>query len=247
MTAELLPLLAAFLIGVFGSGHCLAMCGGIVGALSLPQAQRPAHAGLLFPLAYHGGRLTSYATVGALAGLLGAAVTPLLDPTMAARVASLVSGVFLILLGLYLAGLTTVLGFLERAGGLLWRHLEPLGRRWLPIRHAGYAYAAGLIWGWLPCGMVYAVLSLSLGSGDALSGAARMLAFGLGTVPALLLAGMASRRLAGISASSRWRRAAGVLIVLFGLLMLWQPTWLPGHHAGEHEPSMNSKSGLHHH
>lgn len=241
MTVELLPLFAAFLIGVFGSGHCLAMCGGIVGALSLPHAQRPAHASLLFPLSYHGGRLTSYATAGALAGLLGAAATPLLDPAMAARVASLVSGVFLILLGLYLAGLTTVLGFLERAGGLLWRRLEPFGRRYLPIRRAGHAYAAGLIWGWLPCGMVYAALGLSLSSGDALSGAARMLAFGLGTVPALLLAGAVSRRLAGIPASSHWRRAAGVLIVLFGLLTLWQPAGLPWHRAGE------AQHGVHHH
>ncbi len=247
MTVELLPLFAAFLIGVFGSGHCLAMCGGIVGALSLPHVERPARADLLFPLSYHGGRLTSYATAGALAGLLGAAATPLLDPAMAARVASLVSGVFLILLGLYLAGLTTVLGFLERAGGLLWRRLEPFGRRYLPIRRAGHAYAAGLIWGWLPCGMVYAALGLSLSSGDALSGAARMLAFGLGTVPALLLVGTASRRLAGIPASSHWRRAAGVLIVLFGLVMLWQPSWLPWHHAGGHESVTHSEPGLHHH
>ena len=239
MTVELLPLLAAFLIGVFGSGHCLAMCGGIVGALSLPHDRRPARASPWFPLAYHGGRLTSYALAGALAGLLGAAAMPLFDPATAARIAGLVSGVFLVLLGLYLAGWTTALGFLERAGGLLWRRLEPLGRRYLPIRHGGHAYLAGLIWGWLPCGMVYAVLSLSVSSGDGLSGAARMLAFGLGTVPALWLAGMASRRLAGIPAHSRWRRVAGVLIVLSGLLMLWQPAWLPGHQPGGQQPGIH--------
>jgi len=110
MTVELLPLLAAFLIGVFGSGHCLAMCGGIVGALSLPHDRRPARASPWFPLAYHGGRLTSYALAGALAGLLGAAAMPLFDPATAARIAGLVSGVFLVLLGLYLAGWTTALG-----------------------------------------------------------------------------------------------------------------------------------------
>ncbi len=244
MMAELLPLLAAFLIGVFGSGHCLAMCGGIVGALSLPHDRGTVREGLLFPLAYHGGRLTSYALAGGLAGLLGAVATPLVEPAVAAQVASLISALFLILLGLYLAGITTVLGFLERAGSILWRRLEPMGRRYLPIRNGGHAYMAGLIWGWLPCGMVYAVLSLSLSSGGVVTGATRMLAFGLGTVPALLLAGLASRRMARSSRQSSWRRAAGVLIVLAGLLMLWQPAWLPWHSAATHAPA---SAGAHRH
>jgi sulfite exporter TauE/SafE len=231
---EWLPLTAAFLIGLFGSGHCVAMCGGIVGALSLPGRERGARERLLHPLAYHGGRLTSYAVAGALAGLLGSAATPWLDPALAARVASWLSALFLVLLGLYLTGAATVLGFLERAAGPLWRRVEPLGRRWLPIRHGGHAWLAGLVWGWLPCGMVYAVLSLSLGAGDALSGAARMLAFGLGTVPALLLAGVASRRLASVSAGSAWRRAAGALVVLAGVLMAWQPDWLAWPGGGHH-------------
>jgi hypothetical protein len=234
MNPEWLPLSAAFLIGLFGSGHCVAMCGGIVGALSLPSHAPGARENLFHPLAYHGGRLTSYAIAGALVGLLGSASIPWLDPALAARVANWVSAVFLVLLGFYLAGATTVLGFLERATGKLWRRIEPFGRRFLPIRHTGHAWAAGLVWGWLPCGMVYAVLSLSLGAGGALPGAARMLAFGLGTVPALLLAAQASRRLALFPAGSRWRRLAGGLIVLAGVLMAWQPDWLFGPAGGVH-------------
>src|SRR5690606_24393006 len=138
-------------------------------------------------LAYNVGRIASYALAGAAFGYIG---SRLLTLTPDARlVARLVAGGFMVALGLYLTGWWRLLGALERAGGRLWRHLEPIGRRFLPVDHPGKAFLVGMVWGWLPCGMVYAALAWSLTAGSALEGAALMGAFGAGTLPALLAAG----------------------------------------------------------
>lgn len=222
MIAEL-ALLPALLTGLLGSVHCAGMCGGIAGAFSLglpaPLRRSPLR---LLPalLAYNGGRISSYALAGALAGLLGAQAAALF-PVHAAQLAGLaVSAAFLIALGLYLGGWWRALTGLERLGAKLWRHLEPLGRRFLPVRSAAQAYALGLVWGWLPCGLVYAALAWALTAGSAARGALYMVAFGLGTLPVLLAAGSLGPRLAGLARSSLLRRGAGAVLVGMGLFAL---------------------------
>ena len=139
------PYLAAFLIGLSGGAHCFGMCGGIVGALTLGLPATPGHplrTRLPYLLAYNGGRIISYMIAGALAGGVGAWATHLLPIHRAQLGLQLLAGLFMILLGLYLAGWQTVLGRLERVGGVLWRRIEPLGRRWLPVRTGTIASAA---------------------------------------------------------------------------------------------------------
>ncbi len=129
-------LLSAFLVGLLGSTHCLGMCGGIVSALTLglrADIRRSPWTLAPYLLAYNTGRIASYAIAGGLAGTLSAQLFGLASPTQAGWIARLVSAGFMIALGLYLAGWWPGLQQLEKCGGVLWRHIEPLGRRFLPV------------------------------------------------------------------------------------------------------------------
>ena len=123
----------------------------------------------------------------------------------------------MIALGLYLANWWRGLALLERLGARLWRHIQPLGQRLLPVRTPLQAFLLGGLWGWLPCGLVYAVVAWSLTTGNAVDAAILMLGFGLGTLPALLLAGKAFDYLQGKVKSARLRQAAGVMVMAFGI------------------------------
>jgi len=212
--------LAACLIGLTGGVHCFGMCGGIVGALALGlppgREERSLLARLPYLLAYNGGRIASYVVAGALAGGVGAWAAHLVSVHRAQLGLQVVAGLFMVLLGLYLGGWWPVLGHLERAGGVLWRRIEPLGRRLLPVRTPAQALGVGLVWGWLPCGLVYSMLVWAMGSGGAVAGGSLMLGFGLGTLPALLAMGAVAATLAGWVGRPGVRRAAGILVVLVG-------------------------------
>jgi len=211
-------LISAFVVGLLGGVHCVGMCGGIVGALSLGL---PAERNLPILLAYNLGRIGSYIFAGALMGALGFYFSGLLPVQTAQRVLLSFAGLFLILMGLYLAGWWNGLSRLERAGGVLWRRIEPLGRGLLPVRSVRQGLLLGLLWGWLPCGLVYSALVWTVSAGGAVEGAMLMLAFGLGTLPNLLLMGVAAAQL------NRWARrpavrvAAGCLVMVFGALLLF--------------------------
>ena len=210
---------AAFLVGLTGGVHCFGMCGGIVGALALglpPMPGHPLRVRLPFLLAYNVGRIVSYTVAGALAGGVGAWAANLVSVHRAQLALQVLAGLFMILLGLYLAGWWPVLGHLERAGGVLWRRIEPLGRRLLPVRVPAQALGVGLVWGWLPCGLVYSVLVWAIGSGGAGQGALLLLGFGLGTLPTLLAMGTVAATLAGFVRRPIVRQAAGILVILFG-------------------------------
>ena len=217
-------LLGAFVVGLLGGVHCLGMCGGIVGALTLGQPHGSAatpHFWLL-QLAYNTGRLFSYMLAGALAGGLGLLLAQAGPLEQTQKLLSLVAGLFMILLGLYLGGWWNGMGQVERAGGVVWRRIEPLGRKLLPVRSPGQALLLGMVWGWLPCGLVYSVLIWTLTAGSLLDGALLMGAFGLGTLPNLLLMGAAAGWLGGLLRKPLARKVAGGLVVLLGLMMLLQ-------------------------
>lgn len=225
---ELLPsLTAAFVLGLLGAGHCLGMCGGFMGALTLaiPPEQRQQRLKLL--IGYNLGRVSSYALAGFILGMLGWAV----GNSPAVTVMRVIAALLLIAMGLYLAGWWGGLTYVERLGRGLWRHLQPISRRLMPVKTLPQALLLGAIWGWLPCGLVYSTLLWSASQGNAPTSALLMLAFGLGTWPVLLISGLAAERLTHWLKQRALRTASGVLIILFGLWSIPGPhqMWLMGH------------------
>jgi hypothetical protein len=218
---------AAFVIGLLGGVHCVGMCGGIVGALSA-QAPRQRNAWDLH-LSYNAGRIASYAAAGAFMGMIGGAGL-MFDQVLPVQLLLYVlANLVLISLGLYLAGLGNQLTRLEALGARLWHQLQPYGARLLPADTAAKAFILGALWGWLPCGLVYSLLATALLSGGAGSGATVMLAFGLGTLPNLLLAGMLVKRLRDVTSDRRVRLAAGALVAGFGVAGLARAAGLGEH------------------
>ncbi|MDU9389307.1 sulfite exporter TauE/SafE family protein [Pseudomonas sp. zfem002] len=225
---ELLPLLSsALILGLLGGGHCLGMCGGLMGALTLaiPPEQRARRLRLL--LAYNLGRVLSYASAGLLLGLAGWAMagSPL------ATALRVIAALLLICMGLYLAGWWSGLTRVESLGRGLWRHIQPFATRLLPVSSLPRALLLGALWGWLPCGLVYSTLLWASSQGNALHSALLMLAFGIGTWPILLATGMAAERVTALLRKRGVRVAGGLLVMLFGLWTLPGPHqhWLMGH------------------
>ena len=222
-----LPL--AFTVGLFSALHCVGMCGGIMGALSfgLPARTRQQTAlFLLFLLTYNCGRILSYALAGALMGAMGGTLLALLGPGQGHRLLQWVAAMIVILIGLHIAGWLPKMARIERIGVPVWRLLEPLGRRLTPVSSLPRAFAYGLIWGWLPCGLVYTMLISTAGREDLLNGALYMAAYGLGTLPAVLATGLLAGKLYRLARTPYLRVTIGVIIVFMGVLTLWFPDLL---------------------
>jgi uncharacterized protein len=210
----------AFLIGLAGGVHCVAMCGGIVAALGLgapPPGKRSVSAGMPRQLAYSLGRVATYACAGAVAGGLGALGIHAGGVLPVQVALFVIANALIILLGLHLAGLSSAVLAFERAGSVVWRTLQRLGARLAPTNTTLRAVAVGLTWGFLPCGLVYSVLATALVSGSAARGALVMASFGLGTLPNLLAAGLAAESLRRLVRHPLARRVAGLAVVLLGL------------------------------
>ncbi len=222
---------AALAAGLAGSAHCFAMCGGMAGALAMRArnaAATPRGASLQAVL-HQIGRVSGYTMAGALVGTFSQGAQwflQLADATAALRVAA---GVLMLLLALRLLTGRNVLAPLERAGMHLWRRLHPLSLR-AARSTAWYAsFLLGLLWGWLPCGMVYSVLLMSATSGGTAAGAATMASFGIGTLPAMLVSSLILTQLPRVSAGPFLRAASGGLLALFGSWMLIQALMPVGH------------------
>lgn len=220
---------SAFLMGLFGGMHCVAMCGGVVGVLCSAAPRCPTAAGgaqaggrsrlarAPYWLAYNGGRVASYTLLGALFGALGTLSTgvfPLDGMRFALR---MVAALCMLAVGLHLAGLPSVVNKLEALGAPVWRRLSPLTTRFLPLRTPWHALALGGLWGLMPCGLLYGALALAASAESPATGAATMAAFGVATLPVMLtmsaLAQGVSRWLARL-----WvRRVAGAVVLAFGL------------------------------
>jgi len=207
------------------------MCGGIVGAFSVagPTAksfpvavitQTPsvgfAPEGSLRILAFNLGRITSYMMAGAVAGLLGS-IPALIHLSILQSIGYWLANMLLMALGLTLMNIWHGLARVESLGLWMWRRMQPLISRFLPVETMWQASALGSLWGWVPCGMVYSVLMTALLTGSALHGALVMLAFGLGTLPLLFSMGLLGTRLQANLQKPSVRMLAGLVVLSFGL------------------------------
>lgn len=239
--------LAAFSMGLFGSPHCLGMCGGIVTAfgLSMQHVSDSKKNGLI--LTYHLGRLISYALLGLIASLVGVAIFQSIMSNSAPRI---VLGAVLVLIGLAMLGLP-LFNELEKFGMRFWQSLAPLRKKVFPIDSFGKALFAGLLWGFLPCGLVYGALMMAIAGNNIATGAALMFVFGLGTMPMLI----ATQKTVGMLQSSiknfRLRQINGVIMMLSGLAVIFIPMMMHhnhnhgSHNQGSHSHAMNETS-MHH-
>jgi len=210
-------ILSWFAAGFLGGLHCLGMCGGFAAALGLNAAGGRR---TLLLLSANLGRLSVYTLIGVLFGGLSGAVAWLPQALVLQTALYLLSLALIILLGLYLSGVSPVLTRLEALGGPLWRRLQPWFVRMVPLKGVPSAFAAGALWGWLPCGLVYSAATGALASGSAWRGGATMLAFGLGTLPNLLAMGIAAGRLDHWRRDARVRWVAGMLLCGYGVIEL---------------------------
>ena len=242
-----IDLFSAFIIGLLGSGHCLAMCGGITTMLTsaidnqansththsknnikesthgnIPVQVLPANTGcsahtfrLNLIIFYHIGRIASYCLIGAIVGFTSSIAAKNIGlPLIGLR---LVAAIFLILLGLYIGKWLLWLNRVESLGKGLWRYLSPMAKYVIPVNSRKKALALGALWGWLPCGLVYSTLTWALASGNVVTGAAIMLFFGLGTLPALVGLSLGINSIKTILTNGYFRKVMAISLIAYGI------------------------------
>ncbi|MDX1452200.1 MAG: sulfite exporter TauE/SafE family protein [Oleiphilaceae bacterium] len=216
---------AALMLGLLGGSHCIAMCGGLASVLGMQgNTSQPTRFPIL--LAYNLGRISSYTLAGIILGLIGFGLSRSLLPLDLLRTAA---GIMLVLMGCYIGQWFNGLVRIEKLGQTLWRQIAPLGQRWLPIRSIPSALVVGMVWGWLPCGLVYSALVYAATQAHPLGSALTMLAFGVGTLPAMLLTGYFAQQLQQWIRHTRVKQCSGIALIMFGL---WTMPFIHTHFMG---------------
>jgi sulfite exporter TauE/SafE len=227
-----LDLFSAFIIGLLGSGHCIAMCGGITTMLtsalpndkysdeeqiSVNDQSKNVQISSRFTLVfcYNFGRIASYSLIGAIVGLTGSIAAKNIGLPLASL--RMFSAVFVILLGLYLGQWLMWLNRIEALGKKLWQYISPLASKAIPVNTPLKALSLGAIWGWLPCGLVYSTLTWALASSDIINGAGIMFFFGLGTLPALLTLSIGFNSIKNILVNGTLRKVMALFLISFGI------------------------------
>jgi uncharacterized protein len=202
-------------MGFAGSAHCIAMCGGIAGSLGVgvDQSNR-----LLVLSMFNIGRMLSYMLAGFLVGFIGFFSQDFLVNEGELSIPRLISAAFIMLVAFYILDFKSSLAWIEKLGSKLWTIIQPVSRFVLPVRNLSQAFGLGVIWGWLPCGMVYSALILGATSSSPILSALHMLFFALGTLPSMIAVGYISQHLA------RWKKLKVVRLSMF-LIMVACSLW----------------------
>jgi len=210
---------SVFVAGVLGSAHCAGMCGSfacLAADAGGPQSNRTS--GWRGTSAYSIGRLTAYATLGAIAGAAGAGLNRLGDIAGIARPATIVAGVLLVLWGV--ATLLSLLGLRVPALSVPPALATQVARAVRAVRampDIARGFALGLFSAALPCGWLYAFVATSAAAGSAAGGALVMTAFWAGTVPAMVAVGLGVQRLLG-PVRRRLPMVTAVVMIVLGML-----------------------------
>jgi hypothetical protein len=205
-------LIAAFATGLLGSSHCVAMCGGIASALQLaaPRHWPRVLAGGVYAL----GRISSYVVLAGVLSWFSLTALDLAEAQWALSLFRLLGALLLVMMAGYIGRWWLGLRWLEERGQALFQPLQAMFRRWLPIRKGWQVFAAGALWGFLPCGLVYTGVAYAITAEQTSQAVLRMAAFGLGTLPAVLVTGLAAETL------GRWLRLQAVRRMASALLLL---------------------------
>jgi len=206
---------------LLGSAHCLGMCAGISGLFAVNAGVASLRTQLPFALTYNIGRVVSYAVLGIIVGAFGSVIIKA-SPALAGSIRML-SGIIIILVGLKVAFDLRLLNVIERMGASLWSRIAPAAKALVPVTSIPKALGLGLLWGWLPCGLVYSVLMIAATSADPVAGASIMIAFGAGTMPAMVLTGLGAAKVSEFLRNRGTRLGLGLLIVAMGLLTIAMP------------------------
>lgn len=205
--------LTALMLGFFGSAHCIGMCGGIIGSLSLaPQSSKSRL--LMIVSGYNIGRITSYALAGALIGILASTLTWFHQSLFV--VLRVIAGVLLMVIGAYLAGWWSGITRIENYGQILWQRIQPMASRLVPITGIKESFIAGILWGWLPCGLVYSALGWAASAGTWQGSALLMACFGIGTLPSMFASGVFAGAIARVVQRQWVRVSLGAMVFTYG-------------------------------
>ncbi|MFT6791052.1 MAG: sulfite exporter TauE/SafE [Cellvibrionaceae bacterium] len=226
---ESLSYLVAFSLGLFGSAHCLGMCGGIIGALTLSVDQSRPRERILILLGYNFGRVAGYVLIAVIFYLLVSVPASYLSLSFM----RVLAGLLLIAMGFYLADWWRGLQYLEKAGGLLWQKIQPFSQTLLPVRTVKQALLLGVLWGWLPCGLIYSALVYSSTADSVYQAALLMASFAAGTLPAVLFGSLFAENILNLVRKKSLRTLMAVFFIGFGVWTLWSSF---AHRA--HEPSL---------
>jgi len=215
------PILIAFVIGLFSSLHCVSMCGSIIGTLSFslkPEIRSNKAKMATFIFSYNLGRIFSYMLAGLIIGLIESIVTMPLGEEHGHQILKIISALIISGAGFYIAGWFPAFAYIEKTGSRFWKAIEPYGRKLIPVATLNQAFLFGMVWGWIPCGLVYTALALAATSGDIVISALSMLAFGLGTLPAVMGTGLVSSFISRISSLRTTKQVIGMLLVLVAII-----------------------------
>lgn len=223
-------------MGLLGGAHCIGMCGGIIGALTMAVDAGDTKRRCLLLVLYNLGRMSSYVFIALIFYLL----VDSLESYFALNIMRYLAGLLLIAMGLYIADWWRGLVYLEKAGSLLWRKLQPLGKSLVPVKKNWQALLLGALWGWLPCGLIYSALVYSATASSSLEAGLIMLSFAVGTLPAVLLSGLFAERVMSFIKHKLTRSIMALLMIAFGL-------WTLANNHSAHHHSIESTSEHHHH
>jgi sulfite exporter TauE/SafE len=243
----LVTLIIAFNLGLFSTLHCIGMCGGILTALMLasPESEQKSKLRVFSrSLAYNLGRISSYSLAGLLTGFLGLTIADIFQSANARLILQSIAALVLIVIAINMLGIMSLNKYVESIGMKLWQHIQPIGKHLLPIKSLWRAFLFGLLWGWLPCGMVYSALLLSISTGTPFDGMLTMLFFGLGTLPSMLTAGYFSDYLKRLKSNRPLRITVAVFLICIAISLPLSTVYFAGHH--DHHVSTDDDMHEHH-
>lgn len=226
-------MLVAFVVGLLSTIHCIGMCGGLVGAMTMslkPDIRQNQIKLAQYTFVYNLGRIISYMVAGLLVGILGQVFKEFIMPEHGIGVLRLIASFMIIAMGFYIAGWFPQFSRIEKIGAPVWAYLQPLGQKLLPVDKIWKAFSFGLVWGWLPCGLVYYMLLMSPANDGAVNSALFMLAFGVGTLIPMMSTGFLTGKVTQFR-NSRWiRHLSGLLLIIMGIISLLLAVYPHLHH-----------------